>query len=175
MARAANTTLRKPADVRPAPAGYSGTPLPKKLGIKSGMKVRTHDAPEGFEALLGGLPAGAKLSVRVHAPGLTIWFVRRLRDLERGIRDMARDCPAGGMWIAWPKQSSMLATDVKESHIRAAGLAHGLVDYKVCAVSTDWSGLKFAVRKDSRPRSRIKSPPSSRRSVERGRAADKKE
>lgn len=175
MSTTIGTISRKVANAKPAPAGYSGTPLPRKLGIKVGMKVRTFGAPEEFEELLGELPDGVRLLMRAEDPDLTIWFVRRLRELQGGIRIMARECPAGGMWIAWPKQSSTLAGDVKESHVRAAGLEHGLVDYKVCAVSADWSGLKFAVRREPRPKSWAKKTSRTRRSAGQGRAADTQE
>lgn len=95
----------------PASAGYSGTPLPKKLGIAPGKRVGLDGAPRGFERTLGSLPEGARL------------------------------------WVAWPKRTSKLAGEVSEDTVRACGLAQGWVDYKVCAVDADWSGLCFAKRR----------------------------
>ncbi len=129
--------------VVPAPmAGYSGTPLAKKLGIKEGARVRLAGAPAGFEELVGGLPRGARL-LRRGAASLTLLFVRSARGLETGL---ARTLPAAGegLWILWPKKGSARASDVSEREVRAAGLAAGLVDFKVCAVDETWSGLRFA-------------------------------
>jgi hypothetical protein len=137
---------------RPAPpakgAGYSGTPLPKKLGIEPGTAVALVDAPDGFERTLGALPEGATLR-RTGRGGadLVIWFVRSAKDLARGKARMAARVEDGGMWIAWPKMGSPLASDVRENAVRDAALAEGLVDYKVCAIDATWSGLKFARRK----------------------------
>lgn len=125
-------------------AGYSGTPLVKKLGIRPGARVSLVGAPAGFARELVGLPGGVALASRlVKTPDLTVWFVRSARELDRGIGRMSR-AMGQGLWIAWPKKSSALAGDVSETEVRAAGLAHGLVDYKVCAINEVWSGLKFA-------------------------------
>jgi hypothetical protein len=129
-------------------AGYSGTPLPKKLGIAEGNTVALIGAPEGFEKTLGDLPEGAKLRrTATGSPDLVLWFLRSRAVLEREIKKRAPLAARRGMWIVWPKKTSPLAGDVNENHVRAAGLAAGLVDYKVCAVDADWSGLKFAQRK----------------------------
>ena len=128
-------------------AGYSGTPLPKKLGIKDGHVVVVVNGPPGFAKTLGRLPSG--VTVRRQDRGardLTIWFVGRARDLEQRIVRMADKVGAGGLWIAWPKKASGVPTDVSEGLVRRAGLAVGLVDYKICAIDEVWSGLKFAVR-----------------------------
>jgi hypothetical protein len=129
-------------------AGYSGTPLPKKLGIKPGTAALLVAAPEGFERTLGALPEGATLR-RAGRGGaeLVIWFVRSAQDLARGMTRMAARVEGGGMWIAWPKLGSPLASDLRENLVRDAALAEGLVDYKVCAIDATWSGLKFARRK----------------------------
>lgn len=130
-------------------AGYSGTPLPKKLGIKPGFVVGLIDAPPDFEDTLGDdLPSGVTLrrSLRGNRD-LTLWFVRSVRDLERRIGRMAREAESG-LWIAWPKKSSGWDTDVGESDVRGTGLAAELVDFKICAIDATWSGLRFAVRKD---------------------------
>jgi hypothetical protein len=129
-------------------AGYSGTPLPKKLGIKPEAEVLLLDAPDGFEDTVGELPPGATL--RRDTPGpcdLVIWFVLSREDLERRIVEVAERAGPGGLWIAWPKKASGVVTDVSETLVRETGLASGLVDYKVCAIDGTWSGLKFARRK----------------------------
>jgi uncharacterized repeat protein (TIGR03917 family) len=127
-------------------AGYSGTPLPKKLGIKEGSTVWLAGAvPAGFAATLGELPDGARLVKSAGDPDLTLFFVRRARDLAK----LPAVAERGGhaLWICWPKKTSPLAVDLNEDLVRQAGLDLGLVDYKVCAVDADWSGLKFARRK----------------------------
>lgn len=128
-------------------AGYSGTPLPRKLGIKPGWVVALLGAPDKFAETLGALPEGARL--RAGARGRcdqAIWFVRSSRELRQGIERVARLPGEGGLWIAWVKQASELRTDVTEALVRAAGLANGLVDFKICAIDGDWSGLRFARR-----------------------------
>lgn len=128
--------------------GYSGTPLPKKLGIRAGTSVALVGAPQDVEETLGELPEGA--SLRRNARGrfdLMLWFVRSHAELMRGIEGMAGRLGAGGLWILWPKKASGMASDVSEREVREAGLANRLVDYKVCAFDATWSGLKFAVKK----------------------------
>jgi hypothetical protein len=131
-----------------ATAGYSQTPLPKKLGIREGSVVALVGAPPGFERTLGSLPADVALRRKAGGRAdLTLWFVRSRRELDRGIGRMAPKGEKGGLWIAWPKKSSPLAADVGEGDVRAAGLAAGLVDFKVCAIDLDWSGLRFSRRR----------------------------
>jgi len=128
-------------------AGYSGTPLVKKLGIKPDSSLALINAPARFRAELVGLPSTVHISTRAAGqPDLVVWFVDRRRDLDRAIARMGR-LMVSGLWIAWPKKSSGVETDVTEDIVRAAGLANGLVDYKVCAINETWSGLKFALRK----------------------------
>ena len=130
-----------------ATAGYSGTPLVKKLGIAPDTTVALLGAPRGFRAELVDLPASVRLSTRIAgAPALVIWFVSSRRELEGRMGAVAADM-GQGLWVSWPKKASGMKTDISEDIIRAAGLAHGLVDYKVCAVNEIWSGLKFARRK----------------------------
>ena len=134
-----------------SPAGYSGTPLPKKLGIKPGSVVALVSAPRGFRRTLGKLPAGARLRARADSRcTLTLWFTRSRPDLGRGIRKAVALAAQGSVWIIWPKQASGVATDLREQVVREAGLAAGLVDYKVCAVDATWSGLLFARRKSAK-------------------------
>ena len=129
-------------------AGYSGTPLPKKLGIKPASIVRLVGAPRDFETTLGALPKAVRLRRRGEgARDITIWFIRRRRVLEQGIEVMAARVMTDRLWLAWPKKTSPLAADVSEREVRAAGLAHGLVDFKICAIDADWSGLCFVRRK----------------------------
>jgi len=129
-------------------AGYSGTPLPKKLGIKPNSTVALVGAPKDFEKRLGELPEGVKLKKQAGAPcDLIIWFVRMRAELHDRIKEMGELTGAGGLWIAWPKQASGVASDMTQNIVRETGLASGLVDYKVCAIDATWSGLKFAQRK----------------------------
>lgn len=134
-----------------SPAGYSGTPLPKKLGVKAGSLVVVVNMPDGFVAQLGAMPLGARLSTRaVGSPDLVVWFARSKRELDGRVASIgALVATGGGLWIAWPKKASGVVTDLTEDVVRGAGLAHGLVDYKVCAIDATWSGLKFARRKSS--------------------------
>ena len=137
-------------------AGYSGTPLPRKLGIGPGARVGLVRAPDGFEATLGELPLG--VAPRPVGAGKTTFdvilcFAARLVDLARDLpRLRDRLDPAGGLWIAWPKKSSGVATDATEAEVRGRGLAAGLVDNKVCAIDDTWSGLRFVVRTADRPK-----------------------
>ena len=129
-------------------AGYSGTPLPRKLGIQSDMVVLLRAAPKDFVRTLGELPVGVKLRSDMRGKhDLCVWFVRSKSELESGVALMARKLGERGMWIAWPKLSSKFAGDLREDDVRGAGLAHGLVDFKVCAIDADWSGLKFQRRR----------------------------
>ena len=134
------------------PAGYSGTPLIRKLGIKPGQRVRFIDAPDDYAATLGPLPDGvtvvASLRGRVD---VVQCFVTRTRDLERRLPAMRRAiAPDGMIWISWPKRASKVETDVTEDVVRACALAAKLVDVKVCAVDEVWSGLKLVIRKVDR-------------------------
>lgn len=129
-------------------AGYSGTPLPKKFGVNPNSTVALVGAPKDFEETLGELPEGVKLKKRADgACDLIIWFVRMRGELYDRIKEMAELIGDGGLWIAWPKQASGVASDMTQNVVRETGLASGLVDYKVCAIDATWSGLKFARRK----------------------------
>ena len=156
-ARARAATKARPASAPPrpevsSPAGYSGTPLPRKLGIKEGAVVLLIGAPGGFEKTLGDLPVGVRLVRRTTAaPDLTLWFPAARRELERDVRRRGiAATEKGGIWIAWPKKASGVVTDLTETHVREAGLANGLVDFKICAIDATWSGLRFARRRDPR-------------------------
>jgi hypothetical protein len=129
-------------------AGYSGTPLPKKLGIKSGMVVALVGTPDGFEQTLQPLPNNVVF--RHQARGkcdLIIWFAASAAALNRRIQRLGAAAGSGGLWIAWPKKTSGITTDLTQTMVREVGLASGLVDYKICAIDQTWSGLKFTQRK----------------------------
>jgi len=134
-------------------AGYSGTPLPRKLGIRAGHRVALLRAPEGFAETLGELPTGVSIRHRARGPvDVILAFASSRSELERGLsRWRAALDPAGGLWIAWPKQSSGVASDLSDGAVREAGLASGLVDNKVCAIDATWSALRFVVRRSDRP------------------------
>lgn len=144
--------LRHPAPpvARPAAmAGYSGTPLPRKLGIKENARVLFINAPDGFEETLGGLPAGVEIiPEKGGAAGVVILFLLSRDDLIAGLgRAERRLEEAGKLWLAWPKLSSGVVTDLTQNFVREFALTHGLVDYKICAIDQTWSGLLFARRK----------------------------
>jgi hypothetical protein len=128
---------------------YAATPLVRKLGIAANMKVGLVAAPEGFEEILRDVPEGVEFANRASAETkLVIWFARSRAEVEREIEFMAaRLAPAAGIWIAYPKQTSRFRSDLTQNDVRALALAAGLVDYKVCAIDADWTGLKFAHRK----------------------------
>lgn len=135
-----------------APAGmmerYSNTPLAKKLGIKPGSIVALVNAPPGFEKTLGALPEGASIEEGLPKRfDLAIWFVKSVDGLRRGIGRMAAKAGRAPVWIAWPKKASGVETDLTQPLIRATGLDAGLVDYKICAIDSTWSGLAFVQRK----------------------------
>lgn len=128
-------------------AGYSGTPLPRKLGVKPDSRVLVLAAPPGFS--LDPLPADAVVHTRAGASAYDVVVafcpdVRRLRD--RFAKSAARLTTAGALWIAWPKRASGVATDLDENVVRDFGLDEGLVDVKVAAIDATWSGLKFVRR-----------------------------
>jgi hypothetical protein len=129
-------------------AGYSGTPLAKKLGIKPGFRSALVDAPPGIEGLLQPLPDGVEwIGTRGRTLDLILFFVGSRAALEHRFDGLAaRLVPSGMLWIAWPKQAAGVETDLKEGIVREVGLAHGLVDTKVCAISETWSGLRFVRR-----------------------------
>ena len=129
-------------------AGYSGTPLPKKLGIKAELTVALVDAPADFETTLGELPPGATV-IRIAEPhaDVTLWFLGSLADLHGGIDRMGEIAGKGRLWICWPKKASGIVTDLTQNVVRSTGLASGLVDFKICAIDATWSGLCFTRRK----------------------------
>ena len=134
-------------------AGYSGTPLAKKLGIKAGFNLRFVNAPGALEKELD-LPANVTVNSRARKPvDLVLLFVTTRRELARTFSSYAAKLtPSGMLWICWPKKSSGVASDLTDNVVRQLGLAKGLVDVKVCAVDETWSGLKFVFRLKDRPK-----------------------
>lgn len=135
------------------PAGYSGTPLLKKLGIKPDTHLLWVDIPPHYSDLIGVLPEntqflqedGEELADFIH-----VFMLKKNQLANELLRLKPRLKKDGMIWISWPKQRSSIATDLNRDIIREAGLAAGLVDVKVCAVDEDWSGLKFVYRKKDR-------------------------
>lgn len=134
------------------PAGYSGTPLAKKLGIKPGHRLGLVAAPDHAEAILAPLPAD--VVVRRRAQGrfdVIVFFCLREKDLATRFGALAGKLEKnGGLWIGWPKKSSGVATDLAFDVVQRIGLAAGLVDNKVCAIDETWSGLRFVYRLEDR-------------------------
>lgn len=129
-------------------AGYSGKPLVDKLGIKGGHAVALLSAPPGFDATLGTLPGDVTVRRRAGEADVALLFARDAADLKKRFAPTAATLRPGGMlWIAWPKKTSGVATDLTENVVRELGLAAGLVDVKVCAIDEVWSGLKFVRRR----------------------------
>jgi len=135
-------------------AGYSGTPLPRKLGLKPGQRVSLAAAPPGFVRSLGPLPEGA-VRVARGPVDLAVVFVRSRGTLATALPE-ARDRldPDGALWVSWPKRSSGVETDLTEGVVRDLAFEAGLVDVKVCAVDEIWSGLKLVFRRADRNRVR---------------------
>ena len=133
-------------------AGYSGTPLAKKLGIKPGMKYLAINAPPEFHEWLGDLPEHAQVVTKTSPPFTAVHlFVTEKDELTRLLRNYRRALkPAGFIWVSWPKQAAKVKTDITEDVIRAVALPLDYVDIKVCAVSAIWSGLKLVIRKERR-------------------------
>ena len=132
--------------------GYSGTPLPKKLGIKPSTRVFTADAPRNYRALIAPLPPDAKLVAKLdRSVDIAHVFVTRksalVGFLTSAQKTMRRDA---AIWVSWPKKAAGVETDITEDTIRQVALPLGFVDVKVCAVDETWSGLKLVIRKDNR-------------------------
>jgi hypothetical protein len=133
-------------------AGYSGTPLVQKLGIKAGQKVATIGAPKGYRQLLAPVPERVSFTKEVAADASFVHlFVKERKILEKELkrlRPLLAD--AGVLWVSWPKKSSGVKTDIAEDVIREVCLPLGFVDVKVCAVDEMWSGLKLMIRRENR-------------------------
>jgi hypothetical protein len=133
-------------------AGYSGTPLPKKLGIKQLTRFATKHAPADFAAVLGELPPGAewRKQVRQGLDVVVAFYTSRTSMVREWPKLTASVAPNGTVWIAWPKRASKVATDITEDVLRDELLPTGWVDNKVCAIDDTWSGLRFALRRELR-------------------------
>lgn len=137
------------------PAGYSGTPLPKKLGIKEGTEVLLIDPPEDYKELLGQVPPSVVFAEKwTSKTTLVHLFVTDKEVLGNRLNDIRKKLhPEGSLWVSWPKKASKMPSTVTEDTVRELCLPIGFVDIKVCAVSEVWSGLKLVVRKELRARS----------------------
>ena len=133
-------------------AGYSGTALAKKLGIKVGSRVFARGAPANYEKLLAPLPDGVAIAARMSGDtDIAHLFANRRADLAREIKAVLGKMPQdGAIWVSWPKKSSKVPTDITEDTIREVALPLGLVDIKVCAIDDVWSGLKLVIRRENR-------------------------
>jgi hypothetical protein len=133
-------------------AGYSGTPLVKKLGVAEGYKLFVVAAPAGYRALLSPLPAAVSFTAEADAStDLVHLFETKRSALERALKVLRKTLsPDAVIWVSWPKKSSKVTADITEDTIREVALPLGFVDIKVCAVTDVWSGLKLVVRKELR-------------------------
>ena len=152
VVRVLNKALKNPPREPVLPVShmqrYAGSSLVKKLGVKPNTKVALVGAPDGFEEQLGELPEGVQLENRMsRQTPLVLWFVRSRREVDETDYMSARLPKGSSLWIIHPKQTSRYKVDFNQNDVRVAGLAAGLVDYKVCAVDADWTGLKFARKK----------------------------
>ena len=129
-------------------ARYSGTPLVKKLGIKADDRVLLVNPPVGFESEIVAMAPGTTFVSESRVPlDVILLFVRSAKDLEAQFKRIAKKLTqSGGFWVAWPKKSSGLATDLSFDAVQRVGLAVGLVDNKICAINETWSGLRFVTR-----------------------------
>jgi hypothetical protein len=134
-------------------AGYSETPLQRKLGIREGHRVSFAHAPASFAGALGELPGSVEVHSTLDGPlDLIVYFTTARADLERDLDDLRASLdPAGGLWVAWPKRSSGVPSTVTEDVVREVALPTGLVDNKVAAIDDVWSGLRLVVRRSERP------------------------
>jgi hypothetical protein len=135
-------------------AGYSGTPLAKKLGFKGGSRAFVLGAPKNFRTDLEPLPAKVAFARELDGEfDVLVVFATERKAFERELRRCAKHMkPAAGLWIGWPKKSSGVATELDFDVVQRAGLALGLVDNKICAIDEVWTGLRFVIRKENRPK-----------------------
>jgi hypothetical protein len=152
LSRAIKSPVKAPVVPKDGMAGYSGTPLPKKLGIKPDSVVALSCPPEGFvvKTLGKDMPAGVKfIDGQAGKRDLTICFFTSSKELRKSLPRAVAAAEHGPVWFAWPKKTSGVLTDLHEQLIRDAGLDAGLVDYKICAIDATWSGLLFCKRRRS--------------------------
>ena len=132
-------------------AGYSDTPLVKKLGIKAGMKISVIGAEGDFWKNLGEMPEVDLIERPTKEMDFILYFTDSKKEYEKNFQKFGKSLASNGMlWIGWPKKASKIPTDLNENIIRDFGLANGLVDVKVCAITEKWSGLKFVIRLNDR-------------------------
>lgn len=154
-ARTAESGMPSPRDFnerRSNMAGYSGSPLPKKLGLKPPLTLVTIDAPPEYRSWLGELPVDVRIVSKVNKPLQAVHlFVTECVILEKNLSKLRNLLEESGfIWVSWPKKASKVDTDITEDTIREVALPLGFVDIKVCAVSDVWSGLKLVIRKSER-------------------------
>jgi hypothetical protein len=150
--RAAAAPPRDP--VVPRSEHFHGSkPLAGKLGLKPGGTMALVEAPPGFEQVVGALPEGCTLRRGLRGtPEHVLWFVRSREDLEKALPRWTKAVTAGArLWVAWPKKGSSVPTDLAQDVVRTTPHAHGLVDYKICALDADWSGMCFGMKQGTRP------------------------
>ena len=137
-------------------AGYSGTPLSKKLGVGEGCELYVRSEPAGYTTLLEPLPAGVRFATRLtRSVNIAHVFSARRADLQRALAQFRKTLePDATVWVSWPKKASRVATDITEDTVRELALPLGFVDVKVCAIDDVWSGLKLVVRKELRSTAR---------------------
>jgi hypothetical protein len=133
-------------------AGYSNTPLAKKLGIKPNSSVHVLNGPDGFPQMLEPLPDGVQFVTEDQHLDVIVLFAASSADLKPFGRLVTRLEPSGGLWVAWPKKSSGVPTDLSFETVQRVGLSNGLVDNKVCAIDEVWTGLRFVHRLENRPK-----------------------
>jgi len=134
---------------------YKHVPLTRKLGVKKDQTTRLVNAPDDFELTLGAVPTGAVLTRGLaRSPDMTIWFVKSRTELAKKIGERVKAAEHGRLWIAWPKKTSVISTDLSQTVVRETGLSNGLVDYKICAMNDTWSALLFTKRQPKETESR---------------------
>lgn len=138
----------------PATAGYSGTPLARKLGVNGETNIVTINAPKNYRSLLEPLPPGARVSARAPKnPAFVHVFATSRAELAKHLKSLRGALTQDGVvWVSWPKRSAKVPTDITEDKIREVALPLGFVDVKVCAVDDTWSGLRLVIRRELRTR-----------------------
>jgi hypothetical protein len=145
--------VKGPVQSPPSAAGYSATPLAKKLGISEGSTVALVGAPASFT--VPHLPPGVVIRRSSRLPSdVTLWFVKSAVELAERISEMAKRADRSALWICWPKRASGVRTDVTEHLVRSTGIESGLVDFKIGAIDDTWSGLRFSISSDRTVRGR---------------------
>jgi hypothetical protein len=147
ISKSLNKKIEKPVVPDSVFAGYEGVPLYKKLGIKPNSKVALINPPGNIRQILKEIPEGVSVKEKIDQADLIIWFVVSIKELNNKINKIKPKVGKNSIWIAYPKKSSGVKSDLSQTIVRNSGLSSGLVDYKVCSIDETWSGLKFSVRK----------------------------